>query len=442
MILAANKKIAILGFGIEGRSAAEYFRHKGFTNITICDQEESLENKPKDLQYCLGPKYLDNLTNFDLIIRSPGIPIKTPEIQQAIKAHKEVTSVTKIFFEECPCPIIAVTGTKGKGTTCTLIHEMIEDSFLGGNIGNSPLEFLKKLKKNSVAILELGHGQIEDLQKGPKIGIILGVTVDHLDYHDSIEAYRSAKHPLLAAQKKSDIAIINQDYEGNQPFFKLGPAEKYKISTKHPTKGAFLEEDTLFLKTGFFKKPLIKASKIALLGPHNIENVLPAALAATLMGVPKERIIKTIKAFKGLPHRLELVAEKNNIKFINDSFATTPETGIAGIKSFSAPLILLAGGSEKHSDFTTWAETVATSKNIKQVFLIGEKSARRMEEALQKIEFNRITHTPNYETAFEELKTLAKSGDTVLMSPAAASFDLFENYKKRGKMFSKLANQF
>ncbi|MBU1019361.1 UDP-N-acetylmuramoyl-L-alanine--D-glutamate ligase [Patescibacteria group bacterium] len=434
-----DSKIAILGYGIEGQSAAEYFRKKGFTDITVCDQNENLN--PKDLKTRLGTQYLDNLTEFDIIVRSPGIPLKTPEIQRAA-AHKTITSVTKIFFQECPCQIIAVTGTKGKGTTCTLIHKMIKGSFLGGNIGNSPLDFLEELNGNSTVILELGHGQIEDLHIGPKIGIILGTTVDHQDYRDSVEAYRSAKHPLIASQKKGDIAIINADYEGNQPFFELGQSKKYKISTRHSTKGGFLEENQLFLKTGLFKKPLVQAEEISLLGPHNIENVLPASLAATLMGVSLPEIQKVIREFKGLPHRLELVAEKNGIKFINDSFATTPETGMAAIKSFNSPIILLAGGSEKNSDFTKWAEAVATNPNIKQVILIGDSCAKRMEQELQKLDFQHITHLPDYQAAFLELKTLVKPGDTVLMSPACASFDLFENYKERGKVFSKLANKF
>lgn len=443
MIFNTNNKIAILGFGIEGRSAAQYLEKQGAIDITICDENKNLEGKPEKHKYILGADYLNNLENFDVIIRSPGVPLKTPQIQKAIESGKTVTSVTRIFFSECPCPVIAVTGTKGKGTTSTLIYEMLKkegrDAYLGGNIGNSPLEFLEELTGDSVVILELGHGQIEDLDKGPYIGITLGVTSDHLDYHETVEEYRAAKHPLTTSQKESDIAIINSDYEGNQPFLELGKSQKYKVSIKEDLgKGACLKEETLYINN----EPTIKADELALPGRHNIENALPAALAAHLMGVEKENIIEVLKTFKGLPHRIETVAEKNGITFVNDSFATTPETGIAGVRAFDTPLILLAGGSEKNSTFTQWAQEISKHPSIKQALLIGETTATRMKQELKKTDFDKITETATYEEAFEKLKTLAEPGDTVLMSPACASFDLFENYKKRGERFKELAQNY
>jgi len=441
MTYKQSSRVAILGFGIEGKSAADYLRTRGITDITVCDKNPSAEDKSQGLKWQLGAGYLDNLTDYDIVIRSPGIPFATPEIQHAIRSHVKVTSVTKLFFEKCPCRIVGVTGTKGKGTTCSLLYEILKkagrDAYLGGNIGNSPLDFLNDLKENSIAILELGHGQTGDLNIGPDIGIVLGVTEDHLDYHPDLEAYQASKHPILKSQKKDQKAIINIDYPGNKPFLKLSKGKKYHISThKSVRRGAYLYKKDLILKTGFFPQKLMPKTEVALLGKHNLENVLPAALAAQLLGVDEKHIIETTKTFKGLPHRLEFIAEKNGIRFINDSFSTTPLTSMAAIRSFEEPIILIAGGSEKHADFTEWAQVAATRSNLHEILLIGE-TAGRMLEALQKAGYQNGRMTKHLEGTFEFIKHNAKPGDTVVLSPACASFDLFKNYKKRGEQFKK-----
>ncbi len=446
MTLKPTSRIAILGFGIEGRSVANHLRTEGFTDITICDVNENLQDKPRDLKYSLGETYLDNLTEFDVIFRSPGLPFATPEIQHAAKNHVTITSVTKYFFDKCPCKIVGVTGTKGKGTTCTLLYEMLKagghDAYLGGNIGNSPLDFLPDLRPESIVVMELGHCHAEDLHKGPDIGIIIGVTEDHLDYHPDVATYRAAKHPLIANQKKGQKAIINIDYEGDKPFLKLGESKKYHVSTKRSVRrGAYLYKDNLMLKQGWIPTKLIKTSEVGLIGAHNLENILPASLAASILGVSKEKIVETAKAFKGLPHRLELVAEKNGIKFINDSFSTTPLTSIAAMKAFDTPMMLIAGGSEKHADYTEWAEVAALRPNLKDILLIGD-TAGRLVEALQKAGYQGARMVKDFDGAFEYVKHNAKQGDTVVLSPACASFDQFENYKKRGEQFKEIVATF
>lgn len=446
MMSKPSSKIAILGFGVEGRSAAKHLRAEGYTDITICDTEVDIEGRERDLKYSLGGKYMDNLAEFDTIFRSPGIPISRAEIQNAAKNHVEITSVTKYFFDKCPCKIVGVTGTKGKGTTSTLLYEMLKaggvDAYLGGNIGNSPLDFLPKLGKESIAILELGHGQIEDLHKGPEIGIIIGVTEDHLDYHASIDKYRAAKYPLIANQTYKQKAIINVDYEGNQPFLKLGRSKKYGVSTKRSVRrGAYMSKDSIVLKKGLFAETLMNASEVGLLGRHNLENVLPASLAASILGVPSVKIAETARKFKGLPHRLEVVANNSGISFVNDSFSTTPLTSIAAMRAFKTPLILIAGGSEKHADFTRWAETAAEITNLKDILVMGETSGR-LTEALQKAGYQNARMVKTLEGAFQYVKDNGKRGDTVVLSPACASFDQFKDYKQRGELFSKMAREF
>lgn len=456
-------KIAILGYGLEGRALAKYLikqaDHEGAKlDLTICDENRELTGLdglsnlsdpsspsgrlPEHVKIRLGDNAFANLAEFDLIYRSPGIPLSRPELQTALETGAEFSSVTKLFFEKCPCPIIGVSGTKGKGTTSTLIYEILKKAgkqvFLGGNIGEPPLNFLQELTEKSLVVLELSSFQLEDLEKSPHISVVLNITSDHLDYHPTTEEYRKSKQALLKHQTEADFGIINADHEGSKAFSNLGRGKKLFYSTKPQTDtntAAHLEGENIIVQN----EAVAKTSDIALRGAHNLENVLPACFATKLLGVPNETIKSTLRAFQGLPHRLEFVAEASGVKYFNDSFSTTPETSIAAVKSFHEPLYLIAGGSEKHSDFTDWAKVCTESPNLKMVLLMGE-TAGRMEEALQDALFAKpIVRTENLQAAFEFLKEQVQSGDIVLLSPACASFGLFENYKVRGETFRNLA---
>jgi UDP-N-acetylmuramoylalanine--D-glutamate ligase len=458
-----TSKIAILGFGIEGRAIAKYLHKHGYENLTICDERQEIKDLPEHANVQLGKAAFFGLPNFDIIFRSPGIALHRPELQSAHSAGTTFTSVTKFFFEKCPCPIIGVSGTKGKGTTTALTHQILKtagkDVHIGGNIGEAPTDFLDDLTPESLVVLELSSFQLEDLDKSPHISIVLNITRDHLDYHKNVKEYRAAKQALLAHQTEEDIAIINQDYEGSRAFGELGQGKKHWYSRQGESSKA-----DAYVSSPDGAKPdstnsadlMVLGEKIAttqdvrLRGTHNHENVLPACLAAKLLGVANETILKTLHEFQGLPHRLELVAEQNGVQYFNDSFSTTPETSMAAIRSFDEPLFLLAGGSEKHSDFTAWAKACATSTNLKKVLLMGA-TARRMEAALQdehaalaaptikrKIPLD-IVRVKNLQDAFTYLSSQTKSGDIVLLSPACASFGLFVNYKERGRIFRELA---
>lgn len=420
-----QENIAILGRGIEGQALERYFQKKGFAQVTVLDEKED-------------PKAFQNLAQYDRIFRSPGIRLDRPELQGL---EAKLTSLTQYFFDHCPCPIIGVTGTKGKGTTSTLIYEMLKadgkDVYLGGNIGLPPTEFLDKLTPQSLVVLELSSFQLEDLKSSPHIAIVLNVTSEHLDHHPNTEAYRQAKTPIVRFQKPADIKIINEDYEGSRAFAALGEGKSYFYSRKKESAAA---EAHLHTEEGAEKiialnKAIADRQDIALRGDHNLENVLPACLAATLLGVPAKTIQKTLRTFKGLPHRLEEVAQIKGVTYVNDSFSTTPETSIAGIQAFAEPLYLIAGGSEKHSDFTEWGKACAAAKNLKAVLLIGE-TAPRLEAALPD-SVNRV-HTKTLEASLEWLQNKTEPGNVVLLSPACASFDQFDNYKHRGESFKKM----
>ncbi|MEK7145559.1 MAG: UDP-N-acetylmuramoyl-L-alanine--D-glutamate ligase [Patescibacteria group bacterium] len=437
--------LAILGYGLEGQAMALYLHKHNFTNLTICDERESLEDLPEHASVKLGPNAFQGLSTFKTIFRSPGIPFTKPEFQSLHASQSQLSSMTKYFFEHCPCPIIGVSGTKGKGTTSSLIYQILKNAgrhvFLGGNIGEPPVNFLDELRSDSLVILELSSFQLEDLDKSPQISVVLNITRDHLDVHPSVSDYQRAKESLVRFQGPEDISIINGDYPGSKAFAELGEGKKVFYSRENKNEAAHLEGDDIVI----LGAKIASKKDVALRGQHNLENVLPAILTAKLLEVPDTVIQETLRSFQGLEHRLEFVTEKNGIKFFNDSFSTTPETSTAAVRSFHEPIYLIAGGSEKHSDYREWAEACADAPNLKMVLLMGVTAAR-MEDALQNAQDDRpqkrlmdIVRIQKLEDAFNFLKAHALPGEVILMSPACASFDQFQNYKERGKRFKELA---
>lgn len=437
-----NKKIGILGFGIEGRATFEFLKSKGIES-SIIDKSGDVEfrgiNPDIDIntELILGEDYLKSLNNFDIIFKTPGISPMLPEIIKAIDAGVVFTSQIELFFDLCSSKIIGVTGTKGKGTTSTLIYEILKNSnidvYLGGNIGVPAISFLEKLSSSSVVVLELSSFQLQVLKKSPNVAVVLNITSEHLDYHKDTAEYRAAKKNIVAFQKGDDIVVINDDYKVLRSFAEATPAKKYFVSKEHETNGCYVnEKDEIILlgdKIGEFKK-------LQLRGRHNLENVTAAAMAAYEVGASKEIISQTIESFKGLEHRLELVCEIGGVKFYNDSFSTVPETAIAAINSFTEPKIIILGGSYKGSDYTELGKMIAEA-NVKAIILIGDM-AKEIEQAIPenfggKKVLGLKDMTQMVETAFG----LANDGDVVLLSPACASFGLFKNYKDRGNQFKE-----
>ncbi|MEK7523846.1 MAG: UDP-N-acetylmuramoyl-L-alanine--D-glutamate ligase [Patescibacteria group bacterium] len=468
-------KIAIIGYGVEGRALAEYFMKKGY-DITVCDAHE----KPKPpnigsrIKFRFGPQYLQNLGEFDMIFRSPGVPYLSPEFDPV---RKKLTSLTRYFFDHCPCPIVGITGTKGKGTTSTLLYEMAKmafvpkgrNVFLGGNIGRPLLVFLPELTERDIVILELSSFQLQDLHKSPHIAVVLGITPDHLDHHQNMNEYVAAKSNIVNFQNINDIAVLDMDNEKSTQFAQMTPAQKFSVSMKdapRPSRPEAKLQRTpqqaaeTFIKAGSFvlrdnKETMIFGQKgeTKLLGEHNVKNILTAATAAHALGVPVEAITKVAREFSGLPHRLEFVGEMNGAKFYNDSASTNPDTAIAALRCFNNPVILILGGSDKNVDFTPLAKEISWRHNIRTVILMGE-TQKNLEHVIEtaaeyeqkKIQSNgheihrrevplELILSENYQEAFMVARLLAQPGDTVLLSPACASFDMFDNYQQRGDIF-------
>lgn len=459
-----NKKIAILGFGVEGISVARFLLKQNIS-FTILDKksEQVLQTMyseiytqlhDKHMVFMCGEEYLSHVEEFDVIIRSPGISILTPELVVAQKKGINMTSLTKLFFELCPAPIIGVTGTKGKGTTSTLITNMLTASgkkaFLGGNIGQPPLDFLDEVTKDSVVVLELSSFQLQDLGASPAdakamagrphIAVVLMITSEHLDYHATTEEYIDAKRNILRFQTAQDYAVINRDYLASNESDIHTDASVYFVSREREVidQGCFLKEHAVWVRKNGKDEKIINTDDIALLGKHNLENVCAAVMAASLAGVGKEAMVAILKTFTGLPHRLELVAESNGVKYYDDSFSTTPETAIAAIESFDQPEIFILGGSSKGADFSELGEVISHARNIKAIIGIGNEWEKIKEKITnEKLSITIIENLKTMKEIVLEASEIAVSGDVVLLSPACASFDMFKNYKDRGEQFKK-----
>lgn len=433
-------KVGILGFGHEGQAIFSYLE-KHNINTTILDESQQ------------GESYLDNLSNFDLVFRSPGIPRLHPKLIAAEKNGLIITSQTKWFFENCPATIIGVTGTKGKGTTCSLIYETLKNDdkkvYLTGNIGKiAPFEFLDELNKDDLVVFELSSFQLQDLTISPHIGICLMVTSDHLNHHKDLSEYHIAKSAIIGFQKENDISIYNQDYEATVEIGSLGRGKKMQISSKEkPLTGAYIESDKIFVykESDQFEK-VFDCSGRKLRGAHNLENIAASILACLELGVSEEVISQSCNDFTGLDHRLQLAADINGVKYYNDSISTVPETAIAAIRSFTEPIHLILGGSEKGLDYSELVNVIFETDNITSITLLGEvgeklKTLIAVKKAASEWPVSVSKVYKDFSSAIEYIKSIVKEGDVVLLSPASASFDMFKNYAERGNEFVRLVKE-
>ena len=442
-----GKKVAVLGFGLEGKDIVKFLL-KEDAEVFVFDEKEEIQLDfsgidRRKIRFILGKDYLKkSLSDFNIIFRSPGVYRFLPELLKAEQNGVEVSSATKLFFNLCPAKIIGVTGTKGKGTTATLIYNILKNSgkkvFLAGNIGKASLELLPKLKKDSWVVLELSSFQLIDMSKSPHIAVVLNITTDHLDWHRGRTEYVNAKKNIVSHQAKSDFAVINLDYRESRGFEKLTPAKVFFFSKVKPTDSYVRKGKIVLVKKGL--DSFIGATdKLLLKGEHNWENVCAAVLTVSLAGASLKVIKTAVFTFKGLEHRLELVDKVRNISFYSDSFATSPQPTIAAIYSFSEPITLILGGSEKGLNYTGLGKIISGRNNIALVILIGE-AAKKIKNSLVKaaykgeiLELKKSKMEKIVKTAFGK----TPRGGVVLLSPASASFDMFKDYKDRGEQFKE-----
>lgn len=399
-------KVAILGFGQEGKAVLKFLK------------KNQPQVKPVILDKKRDPKYLSRLQKFDLIYRSPGVPYNLPQIQRAVKKGVKFSSATDLFFQYAKGAIIGITGTKGKSTTATLIYKVLKnagrDVYLGGNIGKPAIELLPKLKRNSITILELSSFQLQDLKRSPHIAIILDVFPDHLDAHQDLKEYLAAKSNIVKNQRRGDLV-----------FYFSGNKQSKNIALKGKSKKIAVAPDK-------------NITDLKIPGEHNRKNAAMVIAVANELKVPQKKVLQVLKKFGGLTHRLQLIKTIKGIKFYNDSASTNPETTAAAIMSFPKhPKIIIMGGKDKNLDYEPVAEA-AYLENIKLAIIFGE-NRKKIQLALNKVA--KTKPAKDLKSAVKIALQSAKSGDVVIFSPGAASFDMFENYKARGKEFERIVKK-
>lgn len=426
-----GKKIIIVGAGVEGNSVLRFLKtHVSSSTIDIVDKKD-------------GPDYLSRQKDYDVAIKSPGIQPKFLTITY--------TTATNIFFSNARGKIIGVTGTKGKSTTATLIYEMLKKSFatvqdkgvyLGGNIGQSPLDFLDKLTDQSWTVLELSSFQLQDLKASPYVAVLLMVTSEHLDYHKDVYEYIQAKRNILRFQTPSDSAVLNKDYPASRESDIETQGQVYLVSrVEDVERGCFVRDKRILLRLAGKDREIIKTSDILLKGNHNLENVCMAVMAAALAGVSKESMVSVLKTFRGLPHRLEFVAEVRDITFYNDSLATIPEATISAIEALGEDVeTLIMGGHDRGLDYKSLGVYLVKSK-VKTLILFPP-SGKRIWDTVQKSSKNTKRKIDKFDvSSMDEAMKIAfaqtQRGKICLLSPASASFGIFKDYKDRGDQFRK-----
>jgi len=459
---------AVLGLGIENLALVKYLLARG-EKVTVCDSrdpealgERYHELKDRGIRFRLGADYLDHLSDFTEVFRSPGLPLFDPRLEQAKAAGVKITSAMRLFLELCPCRTIGVTGTKGKGTTSSLIHRILHISqkkkgaraFLGGNIGIAPFEFLEDLQKNDLVVLELSSFQLEDFDRSVDIAVITNITEDHLapadpvnpNYHKSRSEYIQAKVNLFRHQDENGVTILNRADPTSREVEALVRGRLLTYGDRPQPKGAWFEKDggiyRILWNPDGPKEQLINSESIQVRGEHNLLNIAAAALASRTAGADVASIREGISGYQGLEHRLEYVATVNGVQFFDDSFATAPDPTIVGIRAFSEPIVLIAGGADKGADFTVLAEEILRS-TVKAVILIGvtgpkigaaiEKAASQWGRPMPELVYGCQNMTQIVRTAYEK----AGPGEVVLLSTASASFGMFRNYKERGNLFKE-----
>lgn len=449
----AQKKLGIFGFGHEGQAVAKYLQRHGLS-ATVFDEQprthfssDLLETfESKGFVFSCG-KPIEAWQGVEVVFRSPGIWRLHPALLRLEAEGIIITSQTKWFFEHCPAKIIGVTGTKGKGTTSTLIYNILTQAKVGkvvltGNIGKvAPLEYLDELTQDDWVVMELSSFQLQDLDKSPHIGVCLMVTQEHLDHHRTIQEYRAAKEAICKHQSATDFIIFAGDYEGSREIAQKSLGQKLAFGRKEGQLAARIEENIITISS--LEQGEFDFADRKLLGPHNLENISAALLATLAAGVGLQDSVPVAKLFKGLEHRLEVVGTFSGVTFVNDSFSTAPEPTIAAIKSFSNPIILICGGSEKNVNFDELATEISAAKNIKEIVLIGT-TALRIQTALKQAGFagKAKMDLSSFDEVFQYLQGISQAGDVVLLSPACASFDMFKNYIDRGEQFKEHATKF
>lgn len=440
----------IIGAARSGLSSAKYLLSQG-KNVILSDMNEALLKESKSLfpsltdeHFIFGQQPKPSQLNVDCIIISPGIPLNIPPVEEAKQLGIQVIGEIELAYLANRAKLIGISGTNGKTTTTSLVGHLLESeeyqTKVAGNIGHPMIEEVLTLTQDDVIALELSSFQLDTIATfRPDIAILLNLTPDHLDRHKTMSNYLMAKANLLKNQLPTDKAILNQDDEAIFSLKEMTSAEIWSFSQKEKvSRGIYLKDEELILVD---KKeiPLISIKELQIKGKHNVENAMAASLAAYLFGVSVEVIRERLASFKAVSHRMEAVRIFDEVSYVNDSKGTNPDATIKALESYESPIVVLLGGKNKGSDFTELSKVVKAT--CRHAVLLGEAKEAIL-QSLEKEGFNAISLCETLEESILIAKEKAQAGDVVLLSPACASWDMFNSYEERGDLFKKVVMGF
>lgn len=417
-----GKKILIAGFGREGQSTLRFLqKFLPHAEIGIADKNETAFNNIDKQRYCLhyGDDYLKNVSNYDIVIKTPGISFKDIDIDRNL-----ITSQTDLFLDAFHSQVIGVTGTKGKSTTSSLIYHLLKelgkDVILAGNIGIPIFDCVQNINRRTIIVYELSAHQLQYVDKSPHVGILLNIYEEHLDHFGTFEKYKDAKINVLRYMDENDVAIINN----NLCFESLISDKKYVDFENYN-----------------FDDYNIRWNNVPIIGEHNKLNVKAALCACYAFGLTINELIPHLYTFKPLEHRQEYVGIFNGVKFFNDSISTIPQATIAALNTIKNVNFLLLGGFDRGIDYESLAEFLKYNE-LPYILITGD-AGQSIKRHLQNVGYKGVVFEyDDMESAFILIKKYAKEGDTCLLSPAASSYDRYKNFEERGKKFKEYANKF
>jgi UDP-N-acetylmuramoylalanine--D-glutamate ligase len=450
MMELKGKKVLVVGLGKSGLAAALFLRRRG-AQVTVSDvrSAEALANDipallEEGINVEAGGHGLLTFRRQDLIVVSPGVPLNTPELAQARSFGLPIIGELELAARFLKGRILAITGSNGKTTTTTLVGEILKvaglPTLVGGNIGVPVVSLIEESTDDTWSVLEVSSFQLESTEEfRPAIAVILNITPDHLDRHGSFENYALAKERIFAAQNADDHVVLNADNPRTAASAVRSRAGVHWFSMEHPVdQGAWVMDLQIWFRASAADEPesILPLSEIPLKGAHNIENVLAAVCAARLAGAPAQAVRQAIAAFKAVEHRLEFVASLNGVDYYNDSKATNVDATAKAVEAFPGCIHLILGGKDKNSDYTELAGLLR--QRVKAVYTIGS-AAPKIESHLRGVV--PIHHCETLDKAVATAAAAAHPGDIVLLAPACSSFDQFENYEHRGRVFKELVHQ-
>ena len=443
-----GKKISVIGMARSGVAVAGLLNSKGAT-LFVSDngKKENLESEivrlaEENIPHEIG-RHTERVYDCSLLVISPGVPGNAPVVVEAQKRNIKVVSELEIGSLFCKASIVAITGSNGKTTTTTLLGRVLGDAkkkhVVAGNIGTAFSSVVLELAPTDIAVLEVSSFQLDHIETfRPRISVILNITEDHMDrYEHSMETYAASKARVFENQRGDDVLIYDADDEWCRKEAALAKCRTIGFSLKSmQDEGAFVEKGRLVTVIDGKRTEVIQRDEISIKGMHNLYNSMAATLVGQLLGIGSASIRSTLKNFKGVEHRLEFVREVDGVRYYNDSKATNVDSVWYALQAFDEPIVLLLGGRDKGNDYSRLTDPV--KNRVKAIVAIGE-SADKVEKAFQGT--TSVTRADSMDGAIQKAKSLSVSGDVVLLSPACASFDWFNNYEHRGQVFKELVNR-